>query len=188
MGIFEHFPYSNFHDLNLDRILERTQAAEEAVQAAEAAAEAAAASVAQIANFPASAYKELTVYRNFISYNTDYVTSSMGRTIGLVLAGGSLLLALDGLMLNSSLTFNANTEYKLLDIKPAAAEFLPDMFYAPIGAVFQDGTPVQITASYNQSNHADGIYMKPSASITTTGQIRAIYMAPAPIPFFSDLA
>lgn len=46
MGIFEHFPYSNFHDLNLDRILERTKAAEAAAQAAEAATEAAAADMA----------------------------------------------------------------------------------------------------------------------------------------------
>lgn len=42
MGIFEHFPYSNFHNLNLDKILERTQEAEEAVAASAAAAEAAA--------------------------------------------------------------------------------------------------------------------------------------------------
>lgn len=34
MGVFEHFPYTNFHDLNLDKILERTQEAEEAVEAA----------------------------------------------------------------------------------------------------------------------------------------------------------
>lgn len=50
MGIFEHFPYSNFHDLNLDRILERTQDAEVAVQTAEAAAVQAAADVQQAAN------------------------------------------------------------------------------------------------------------------------------------------
>lgn len=46
MGIFEHFPYTNFHNLNLDRILERTKAAEAAAQAAEAATEAAAADMA----------------------------------------------------------------------------------------------------------------------------------------------
>ena len=50
MGIFQHFPYSNYHDLNLDRILERTQAAEEAVQAAEAAALQAASDVASAAS------------------------------------------------------------------------------------------------------------------------------------------
>lgn len=55
MGIFEHFPYSNFHDLNLDRILERTQAAEEAVQAAEAAALQAASDVASAASDAAAA-------------------------------------------------------------------------------------------------------------------------------------
>lgn len=31
MGVFEHFPYTNFHDINLDRILERTKEAEEAI-------------------------------------------------------------------------------------------------------------------------------------------------------------
>lgn len=41
MGLFEHFPYTNFHDLNLDKILERTKEAEEAAQsAAEDAAQA----------------------------------------------------------------------------------------------------------------------------------------------------
>lgn len=34
MGVFEHFPYTNFHDINLDRILERTKEAEEAAQQA----------------------------------------------------------------------------------------------------------------------------------------------------------
>ena len=48
MGIFEHFPYTNFHDLNLDKILERTQAAEQAVADSAAAAEAAAASAAAV--------------------------------------------------------------------------------------------------------------------------------------------
>lgn len=43
MGLFEHFPYTNYHDLNLDKILERTKEAEEAVAASEAAALAAAA-------------------------------------------------------------------------------------------------------------------------------------------------
>lgn len=174
MGVFEHFPYTNFHDLNLDRILERTAKAEKD------AAEAKAIALAE--------YKELTVYQNYMSYNTDYVSTSTGRTIGLVRAGGNLILALNGLLLKGQLTFTANTDYKLLDIKEAAEEFLPDLFFAPIGAVFQDGTPIQITASYNQSNHADGIYMRPSANITTTGQIRAIYMAPAVIPFFTDVA
>lgn len=42
MGIFEHFPYTNFHNLNLDKILERTKEAEAAVAAsAEDAAQAA---------------------------------------------------------------------------------------------------------------------------------------------------
>lgn len=39
MGLFEHFPYTNFHDLNLDKILERTKAAETAVAASAQAAE-----------------------------------------------------------------------------------------------------------------------------------------------------
>ena len=39
MGVFEHFPYTNFHDLNLDKILERTKAAETAVAASAQAAE-----------------------------------------------------------------------------------------------------------------------------------------------------
>lgn len=46
MGIFEHFPYTNFHNLNLDRILKRTADAEEAVKTSEAAALQAAADVA----------------------------------------------------------------------------------------------------------------------------------------------
>lgn len=47
MGVFEHFPYTNFHDLNLDKILERTKEAEIATQAsAEAAAASAAAAAA----------------------------------------------------------------------------------------------------------------------------------------------
>lgn len=48
MGLFEHFPYTNYHDLNLDKILERTAeaeqaAAESAADAQEAASDAAAA-------------------------------------------------------------------------------------------------------------------------------------------------
>ena len=46
MGLFEQFPYSNFHEMNLNKILERTLAAEEAVAASAAAAEAAAADAA----------------------------------------------------------------------------------------------------------------------------------------------
>lgn len=38
MGLFEHFPYTNYHDLNLDKILERTKEAEVAVEAAKNAA------------------------------------------------------------------------------------------------------------------------------------------------------
>lgn len=34
MGIFRNWPYTNFHDLNLDRILDRTKEAEEAAQQA----------------------------------------------------------------------------------------------------------------------------------------------------------
>lgn len=49
MGIFEHFPYTNFHDLNLDKILERTKEAETAVAASAEAAAQAAADVAQAA-------------------------------------------------------------------------------------------------------------------------------------------
>lgn len=54
MGIFEHFPYTNFHDLNLDKILERTKEAEEAVetsaqQVQDAAADMAAAQAAAAA-------------------------------------------------------------------------------------------------------------------------------------------
>ena len=65
MGIFEHFPYTNFHNLNLDRILERTEVAEEAVQASAqqvqdaaadmAAAQAAAANAVSVANNAANA-------------------------------------------------------------------------------------------------------------------------------------
>ena len=48
MGLFEHFPYTNFHDLNLDKVLERTAEAEQAVadsaaDAQQAASDAAAA-------------------------------------------------------------------------------------------------------------------------------------------------
>lgn len=50
MSIFRGWPYTNFHDLNLDRILERTEDAEVAVQTAEAAAVQAAADVQQAAN------------------------------------------------------------------------------------------------------------------------------------------
>lgn len=46
MGIFEHFPYTNYHDLNLDKILERTKEAEQAVAASEAAVLEAAADMA----------------------------------------------------------------------------------------------------------------------------------------------
>lgn len=46
MGIFEHFPYSNFHNLNLDRILERTKEAEAAIATTQAALDAAAADMA----------------------------------------------------------------------------------------------------------------------------------------------
>lgn len=41
MGVFEHFPYTNFHDINLDRILERTKEAEEAIGQTQAALDAA---------------------------------------------------------------------------------------------------------------------------------------------------
>ena len=46
MGLFEQFPYSNFHEMNLNKILERTLAAEEAVAASEAAVLEAAADMA----------------------------------------------------------------------------------------------------------------------------------------------
>lgn len=42
MGLFEHFPYTNFHDLNLDKILERTKEAEVAAAASATAAQASA--------------------------------------------------------------------------------------------------------------------------------------------------
>ncbi len=48
MGLFEHFPYTNFHDLNLDKILERTKEAEIAVKASAADAAQAAADAAAI--------------------------------------------------------------------------------------------------------------------------------------------
>lgn len=41
MGVFEHFPYTNFHDINLDRILERTKEAEDAIAQTQAALDAA---------------------------------------------------------------------------------------------------------------------------------------------------
>lgn len=54
MGLFEHFPYTNFHDLNLDVILNRVKTAEtsaiEAAEDATQAAESAQALSGQIAN------------------------------------------------------------------------------------------------------------------------------------------
>ena len=49
MGIFEHFPYTNFHNLNLDKILERTHEAEAAAAASAEDAAQAAADAAQAA-------------------------------------------------------------------------------------------------------------------------------------------
>ena len=46
MGVFEHFPYTNFHDLNLDKVLERTHEAEQAAAASAADAAASAADAA----------------------------------------------------------------------------------------------------------------------------------------------
>lgn len=48
MGLFEHFPYTNYHDLNLDKILERTAEAEQAVADSAADAQQAAADAAAI--------------------------------------------------------------------------------------------------------------------------------------------
>lgn len=46
MGVFEHFPYTNFHDLNLDKIMKRTNEAEANAQQAANDAAAAAAGIA----------------------------------------------------------------------------------------------------------------------------------------------
>lgn len=55
MGLFEHFPYSNYHDINLDRILERTKAAETAIAATQAALDAALGDMADAAADAAAA-------------------------------------------------------------------------------------------------------------------------------------
>lgn len=60
MGIFEHFPYTNFHDLNLDKILERTHEAEAAAAASAEDAAQAAADAAQAADDAALALNTAT--------------------------------------------------------------------------------------------------------------------------------
>lgn len=64
MGVFEHFPYTNFHDLNLDKILERTHAAEEAAAASAADAAASAADAQAAANDAATADANATLALN----------------------------------------------------------------------------------------------------------------------------
>lgn len=53
--VFEHFPYSNFHDINLDRILERTKEAEDAIGQTQAALDAATADMQAASNDAATA-------------------------------------------------------------------------------------------------------------------------------------
>ena len=64
MGIFEHFPYTNFHDLNLDKILERTHEAEAAAAASAEDAAQAAADAAQAAADVAQAAADATLALN----------------------------------------------------------------------------------------------------------------------------
>ena len=93
MGIFEHFPYTNFHDLNLDKILERTQAAEEAVETSAqqvqdaasdmAAASAAAANAVSVANNAANAANNAVNTANSASTtaNTAINTANNASTV-----------------------------------------------------------------------------------------------------------
>lgn len=68
MGLFEHFPYTNFHDLNLDTILKRTEEAEEAVTAAAQQVEDAAADMAAA---DAKATQALTNSNNALEIASD---------------------------------------------------------------------------------------------------------------------
>ena len=188
MAVFEQFPYTNFHDLNLDKIITKVdQAAADAAAASQAAVQAAA-SIDIVRNYPAKAYKELTVRYGFVTTNSDYITSAQGRMIGLVLSGGSLILCLDGLLFKSSLSFTAGTEYKIADIDDSALPFLPEKFYVITEGMFNNTTALKITASLDQTNHADGIYVEPVANFTTSGSAREIECVPTVVPFFTDIA
>lgn len=191
MGIFEHFPYSNFHDLNLDRILERTQAAEEAVQAAEAAAEAAAASIATIANAPADVYKELTISNGYLIQDVSNALVPTGgdKYCGFTLTGSNIILSLYGLLLRGSKSLTANTSYKLLSFDASIAAFLPERMFSTFYAVTDKGHNVIIQIAHNQTNFApgDGVFVLPLSSFTTDAAGEAIAVPPSVVPFFSDL-
>lgn len=191
MGIFEHFPYSNFHDLNLDRILERTQAAETAAQAAEAAAEAAAASIATIANAPADVYKELTIANGYLTQDVSNVLVPTGgdKYCGFTLTGSNIILSLYGLLLRGQKSFTSGTSYKLLSFDASIEDFLPDHMFSTFYAATDQGHSVIIQIARNQTNFAsgDGVFVRPVSSFTTDAAGEAIVGPPSVVPFFSDL-
>lgn len=188
MSIFRGWPYTNFHDLNLDRILERTQASEAAAQAAEAAAEAAAASIEVVKNYPATAYKELTQANGYVTPDSTYLSSALGRMVGFIISGGSLILDIDGTLLKSSLSFTAGTKYKLWDLDESIEPFVPEKFYVVAEGMFDNTTALKIYAAKGQTQLADGIYIQPKANFTTSGTAREIECSPCVVPFFTDIA
>ena len=191
MGIFEHFPYSNFHNLNLDRILERTKAAEEAAQAAEAAAEAAAASIATIANAPADVYKELTIANGYLTHDVSNALVPTGgeKFCGFTLTGSNIILSLYGLLIRGSKSVTANTAYKLLSFDASIAAFLPERMFSTFYASTDKGHGVIVQIAYNQTDFApgDGVFVVPLTSFSTDAAGEAIVVPPSVVPFFSDI-
>lgn len=101
MGVFEHFPYTNFHDLNLDKILKRTQEAEEAVEASAqlvqdaaadmAAAKAAATNAVNTANSATTtADNAVTIANSALAAAVHYYEFSVNSGGTLSAAGNSL--------------------------------------------------------------------------------------------------
>lgn len=93
MGIFEQFPYTNFHNLNLDKILKRTAEAEEAVRASEAAALQAAADAAASAAGIAAAESKADTALN--TANTAATTAANALTYSQAKATHSFEILID---------------------------------------------------------------------------------------------
>lgn len=190
MAVFEQFPYTNFHDLNLDKIITKVDqaAADAAASAADAAATAA--SIDAIAKAPSKAYKALTIAEGYMAaVSTNYTVPSGGdKFTGLLMAGGNLFLSLYGSILKVSKSFSANTYYKILSFDASAAQFLPEHFFAVFNATTDKGHPLIVFVAYGQTNFAegDGVFIYPTGNFNADAVSEVILTAPAAIPFFSN--
>lgn len=161
MGIFEHFPYSNFHNLNLDRILERTKKAEEDASAAAQAAETAAAAIAVVRDYPERAYVKLFDVDGYVIHNSAKVRAAATNT-GFIIVGGEIVFWMGSMEALDSTSYTY-IYHKMLDFDSSILEFLPDKFFSK-GIAFMNGNLFEIVISYGQDPgyFQDGVWFRPA--------------------------